>query len=253
MNDSVNRTGGLQRVPPVLFFDLDNTLVDHSGALRRGLELVCEQWPRLLRDHSYAAAAEAFEEINERLWTIYATGAFDSGVLRVRRFEQWFRFLGVDTGEGGVPAPDEASTFYMEAYANATLPYDGIVPMIEALAARHVLGIISNGFITAQDRKLAVSGLERFITHRVFSEHVGVQKPHPAIFAAALERAGVRAGDALYVGDNFANDIAGAAAAGMATVWFNPPDDEHPQSHPHVTPDAVVHSVAQLAELLGAS
>jgi putative hydrolase of the HAD superfamily len=245
-------TGGLLRVPPVLFFDLDNTLVDHSGALRRGLELVCERWPRLLRDYRFDEAHEAFERFNEALWKIYATGAITPADIRRERFAQWFHFLGVDTMRDDVPLIEEASAFYMRSYEASTEAYQGVVEMLDRLATRHVIGIITNGFVAAQSGKLAASGLDRLIRLRIYSEEVGVQKPHPAIFAAALDAAGVEPVDALYVGDNFANDIAGAAMAGIATVWFNPLDDEHPQDRPDIRPAAIVHSISELAELLGA-
>ena len=245
-------TGGLARVPPVLFFDVDNTLVDHSGALRRGLELVCERWPRLLREHRFDEAHEAFERINEALWKIYATGAITSADIRRRRFEQWFEHLGVDTEVDDVPQIAEASSSYMDGYERSTRAYPGVITMLERLAPDHVIGIITNGFVSAQSRKLGFSGLADLIRYRIYSEEVGVQKPHPAIFTAALEAAGVEPVDALYVGDNFANDIAGAALAGIATVWFNPPDDEHPQDRPDIRPQAIAHSIDELAALLGA-
>ena len=251
--DEKRTTGGLERVPPVLIFDLDNTLVDHTGALRRGLELVCERWPRLLRDHDFSTAHDAFERFNEALWKIYATGAITPADIRRLRFEQWFEYLGVDSTDGDVPEALEASAHYMEQYQESTRAYDGVHAMLAALRSRHRIGIISNGFVTAQSRKLIVSGLDDLIEVRVYSEEVGVQKPHPAIFEEALRRLGVTAGDALYVGDNFANDIAGAARAGLMTVWFNPPDDDHPHEMPLVRPDAVVGSIAELARLLGAA
>lgn len=45
-----------------------------------------------------------------------------------------------------------------------------------------------------------------------------IGKPAPALFAAALERLGIDARDALMIGDNPATDIAGAAAAGIAGI-----------------------------------
>src|SRR5690349_24059658 len=42
-------------------------------------------------------------------------------------------------------------------------------------------------------------------------------KPDPAIFEHALNAIGVVPGETLFVGDNLANDIAGAAALGMHT------------------------------------
>lgn len=245
------RTGGLERVPPVLFFDLDNTLVDHSGALEHGLRDVVERWPAIAAGRRFADVLAAFERINDALWEVYASGAITSQDVRLQRFAQWFGDLGVVSDGGAVPTVPDASAYYMERYAGSARAYPGVLRMLEHLAERHEIGIITNGFVSAQSLKLGGSGLGNLIRHRIFSEEVGVQKPDPLIFMSALAVAGVGPEDALYVGDNFANDIAGAAGAGIATVWYNPNDDDHPHDRPEVTPNAVVRTIEQLAELLG--
>ena len=49
----------------------------------------------------------------------------------------------------------------------------------------------------------------------VTSEEVGVEKPEPAAFLTALERLGVSAGEAVFIGDNPDGDIRGAIGAGI--------------------------------------
>lgn len=60
---------------------------------------------------------------------------------------------------------------------------------------------------------------------------VGVAKPDPRIFELALETLAIEPGDALYVGDTAAIDVAGACAAGIAAIHFDPfgvcPDGNH--------------------------
>ena len=46
-------------------------------------------------------------------------------------------------------------------------------------------------------------------------------KPQPRIFGIALARLGCTAAETVMVGDTWANDIAGARAAGVRAVWFN--------------------------------
>ena len=50
---------------------------------------------------------------------------------------------------------------------------------------------------------------------------VGVEKPHPKIFAAALETMQVRPDESLYVGDVYSVDYLGARNAGMRAVLFD--------------------------------
>jgi putative hydrolase of the HAD superfamily len=63
----------------------------------------------------------------------------------------------------------------------------------------------------------------------VFSSEIGVRKPRPEIFHAALQRLGVAAEDALFVGDRLGADVRGARAVGMRTVqamWFRAEEDD---------------------------
>jgi putative hydrolase of the HAD superfamily len=76
----------------------------------------------------------------------------------------------------------------------------------------------------------------------VDSGAVGVAKPDPAIFAAALEALGTDPARTLHVGDSVHYDIRGAQAAGMSAVHFDPDRLCPLTDHPHIR---------SLADLLG--
>jgi putative hydrolase of the HAD superfamily len=71
----------------------------------------------------------------------------------------------------------------------------------------------------------------------VDSAVVGVAKPDPAIFRIALDALGVPASDTvLYVGDSLRYDVAGAIAAGLQPVHFDPYGYcPAPDGHRHVS------------------
>lgn len=54
------------------------------------------------------------------------------------------------------------------------------------------------------------------------SGEVGVSKPNPGIFYAAMERLGATASESLYIGDNYWADVVGARRAGITPVLFDP-------------------------------
>jgi HAD superfamily hydrolase (TIGR01662 family) len=56
----------------------------------------------------------------------------------------------------------------------------------------------------------------------VASGELGVRKPEPGIFHAALDRIGATAAQSLYVGDNYWADVVGAERAGMTPVLLDP-------------------------------
>jgi FMN phosphatase YigB (HAD superfamily) len=54
------------------------------------------------------------------------------------------------------------------------------------------------------------------------SGEVGIRKPDPGIFYAALGRIGARPEHSLYIGDNYWADVVGARRAGVTPVLFDP-------------------------------
>lgn len=93
--------------------------------------------------------------------------------------------------------------------------------VLEALAPNHRLALCSN-FSHAETARaiLADAGLDRHLSSIVISEEIGLRKPRPEIFAAVAESLGLAAREILHVGDDLRADVAGAAAAGMRTVWL---------------------------------
>ncbi len=58
----------------------------------------------------------------------------------------------------------------------------------------------------------------RAIELRIISSEVGCRKPGRLFFAALVARAGCHAGDVLMIGDDRANDVEGARAAGLEAI-----------------------------------
>ena len=88
------------------------------------------------------------------------------------------------------------------------------------------LGLISNTFLppAVLDRHLEREGLLELLPVRVYSCQTGHRKPHPKIFAAAFERAGLPAANTMFVGDLPPTDVRGANRAGCISVLKDPGD-----------------------------
>jgi putative hydrolase of the HAD superfamily len=79
----------------------------------------------------------------------------------------------------------------------------------------------------------------------LFAGEAGLYKPHPGVFHYLLEKAGVPADEALYVGDNYYADVVGARQAGLQPVLFDLHD---------LFPEAdcpVIQAHSQIYSLLG--
>jgi putative hydrolase of the HAD superfamily len=96
------------------------------------------------------------------------------------------------------------------------------------------LGVVSNSDGRVE-QALEAAGLREYFDVVVDSALVGVEKPDPRIFHAALNALAVAPEEALYVGDLYEIDILGARAAGLQAVLLARPE--------HVTqPDCRVTS-----------
>lgn len=96
----------------------------------------------------------------------------------------------------------------------------GTREILERIRNRYRIGVISNS-----DGKIATL-LERFHIADCFlnitdSGLVGREKPHPAIFHAALRTMNVAPEDSLYVGDLYSVDYLGATGVGMQAMLFD--------------------------------
>jgi len=94
-------------------------------------------------------------------------------------------------------------------------PYPDAVPALAALRARGLACVCVSNWDIALPEVLERVGLAATLDGVVTSAGVGARKPDAAIFGAALELAGCEPREALHVGDTPAEDVEGAAAAGI--------------------------------------
>jgi putative hydrolase of the HAD superfamily len=127
------------------------------------------------------------------------------------------RVLG---GSGVEVAAERALEVFrrLQAIPYGLAPFDDVAPAMDELKSRGLtLGLISN--IDRDGGELLRSlGLDHLVDLSVTSNEVGVEKPHPDIFNAALSRAGVGPRQAVHVGDQPKSDVEGALGVGMSAV-----------------------------------
>jgi putative hydrolase of the HAD superfamily len=83
------------------------------------------------------------------------------------------------------------------------------------------LGVVSNADGRVEEA-LVAAGLRDCFDVVLDSALVGVEKPDPAIFRAAIDALAVAPAEALYVGDLYDVDVVGARAAGIEAVLLVP-------------------------------
>jgi putative hydrolase of the HAD superfamily len=98
--------------------------------------------------------------------------------------------------------------------ADSRRQFQILKPVLERLAGRYRLGVVSN-FYGNLDGILRAEGLRAYFMVVADSGVLGVTKPDPEIFLHAARVLKTRPEDCVMVGDSIPRDIKGAAAAGM--------------------------------------
>jgi putative hydrolase of the HAD superfamily len=208
-----------------IFFDAGETLVHphpsfpelFAAVLARegfpvGVEAVHAQIHHIGDRFSQAARTE-------ELWT---TSPDRSRAFWLSVYERFLTGMGLPTDDG------LHETLYREFtdLANYAL-FDDVAPTLSALrGSGAVLGVVSN-FEEWLERLLEqLEVLDEFDV-RVISGLEGMEKPDPRIYRLALDRAGVEARDAAFVGDSPEFDVDPPAALGMVPVLIDR-RDRHP-------------------------
>ena len=118
----------------------------------------------------------------------------------------------------------ELEEIFWDAAAPCT-PTPGMPRLLALLREKGIrTGVISNmGFSgAALTRRLQKTFPEHRFDFVISSADYILRKPDPHIFALGLHRAGCRAEEAWFLGDNLRCDILGAASATMRWIWATP-------------------------------
>src|SRR5262245_39175248 len=108
-----------------------------------------------------------------------------------------------------------------------TVPMPGALEALEQFHRRGVrMGVVSNCSFRHEVLRyeLAKHGLAERLEFIVVSAEYSVRKPNVLLFETAAAKLGVAPSDIWFVGDRLDTDVAGAKAAGMTAVWFQPGD-----------------------------
>ncbi len=199
-----------------VYFDLDNTLLDHQAAERESLADVRDRYLTIFGTLSVDELQETYHTINAPLWQQYADGEIGKQTVQQQRFERLLKAVDAPHADATLVA-----RYYMRRYATHWTFIPGARETFEAVAEHHPVGVMTNGFAEVQEKKLEQFPMLRERSEAiVLCEEVGILKPDPAVFEHATQEAGVEAESVLYVGDSYRSDVEGAQPAGWRVAWY---------------------------------
>ena len=226
------------------FFDLDGTLWDNAACSDYVMETVLlPKLSRHLPDEDPAVIILRFNAALIDVVRAHGLGQERTPPLAAR-FEHFLTSYGVT--EAGLAR--ELSTTYNAArrFGMGSFLRTSAIEVLRSLKERGLkLGLITNGAPAVQRHVIETLGLQHYLDHLVIGELEGYHKPDPRLFQRALELAGVKPKQMLYVGDSLITDVIGASRAGIPVAWLRLGDEQIPRSFP--VPD---YSITDLREVL---
>ena len=219
------------RRPKAIFFDVGNTLLfpNRDVILRplyaRGAHPTLAQW--------HAIERKTKKEFDSQM----GIGTVDHGFWHL-----FYTHLLADLGIHDESLRDEL-TNNTRISANWCICPDGTRDILHRMGSQYKIGVISNadGKIADVLTSTGICDCFRTVTD---SGLVGYEKPHPAIFEAALRDLGAQPHESLYVGDGYSIDYLGATNAGMQAILLDVSGAYRDTEH------ARVESLQQLEEKL---
>ena len=210
----------LDRIRTVLF-DLDGTLVFHEPDSFDVISAFCAEIGQPLD-------AEADRRGRRTRNEYFVDPAIREELSRLSRGEFWRHFNRYLLEAVGIQGDlerlaEEVTARFSEIELVYRCPDAGCDTLTQLRARGYHLGLITNrehldGFNEVLDRMKLRSCFDLTLA----SGQVGISKPEPGIFYAALERLGATADQSLYVGDNYWADVIGARRAGVTPVLLDP-------------------------------
>lgn len=194
--------------PEAIFFDVGNTLLFPNWT--RILAPLTERGIMPMHEQLQSVERRTKNEFDQMV----ASGRPDLGFWRLF-YDHLLELLELDD-----PALVDTLTESTRSSANWDRIRPGTREALEQLGTGWRIAVISNadGRIAEILKQCGIGDCFLSITD---SGIVGHEKPHPAIFAAALQSLNVGAERALYVGDVYSVDYIGARQVGMEAILFD--------------------------------
>ncbi len=226
-----------------IFLDAGNTLIfPRVEELAR--DLTAQGFPATAEDF-FAAERAGKAKLDEWLWPQIRSGQ----VPRTIDHYYWGEYLRALMERIGAPEAERERLMRRVADGFKDIRLWSRVlsetpPFLDSLRRQgYFLGVISNSVGTMEEQLGRLDLARRFDTI-LDSAVVGVEKPHPEIFRIALDRAGVQASEAVFVGDTYPTDIGGAQLAGLRAVLM-----DRVGAYPHADCERIT-SLPELGQIL---
>ncbi len=207
----------------MILLDLEDTLIDHSGAEEAAVHAFGERFGDAIPRYDAAGFLVLWRVVAAKHMAAFLSRDISYQEQRRRRMRDIF-------GDPGLADAvcDERFGWYLAHYEHSLRVFDDVVPFLDHHSDRKI-AVLSNGSQRHQELILDYLGIRPRLAFVLTAEQAGCAKPDPRIFRLACERLGAPPAQVAYIGDDLYQDGIAAKAAGLRGVWLN----RHGRSQPH--------------------
>ena len=231
-------TEAVRRIIKAVTFDLDDTLWPVWPAIRRAEQAMLAWLEKNASGIVSQFGQEGLQQIRDRLVTEKPELAHHISLMRILALREAAEQAGYS------PSVGEQAFQVMWEERNRVDIYADVEPALQRLGEWGLtLGALSNG-----NADINQVGLGAWFDFSLNALSGGAPKPAVKMFLRAAQLAGCAPAQIVHVGDDLDSDIAGAAGAGMITVWLNRSGSEGSTQVP--IPNFEISTLTELPELI---
>lgn len=199
-----------------IFFDADDTLVDHKQCEKQALLHLFNKIDKEYKEEYQ----EIFRPLDRKLWddATHDLSCVPKEDIPEYRFREFFRQINLMYDDY-----KKANKFFQEGLANAVALTENAYEIVKYLYHKNYrLYVVTNGLVRLQKPRITNSKISKYISDIIVSEEVNSTKPDPEIFNVLLDRINLKSNEVIMIGDSLEKDIKGAKNANIKAMWYNP-------------------------------
>ncbi|MDD2376220.1 MAG: YjjG family noncanonical pyrimidine nucleotidase [Clostridia bacterium] len=225
----------------VVFFDADNTLIDHKECERQALVYLFNNMEVEYKEEYQ----NIFSPLDRELWDSIAHGTctVSKEDIPQYRFKKFFEVLDIKYDNFY-----EANKLFQDGLSNSSALLNNAEEIVKYLYDKgYKLYVVTNGLVRLQKPRIMNSRISEFISDILVSEEVGAYKPDPKIFNILLDRIKMNTNNVIMIGDSLEKDIQGAKNANIKSIWYNYKNKKNETS---ILPDYEISNLLDVKDIL---
>lgn len=219
-----------------ILWDIDGTLLDFEKAEKESIKRCFEKFGLGICNEQMLSD---YHIINRKHWAALERGEMSKQEVLEGRFIEFFKHCGFDTA-----IANDFNLAYQLSLGDTSEYCPNALETVLSCKGKVKQYAVTNGTKTAQEAKLAKTGLYKHLDGVFISDVIGHEKPTKEFFDSVFEDIEpFDKSQIMIVGDSLTSDIKGGNNAGIKTCFYNP------KKQPVVADLRIDHEISDLIQV----